>query len=49
MRVRDQRERSSVIDDVMRRIQLIGERITDCVLTYLRLTIRLGLGQMKES
>lgn len=42
-------ERSSEIDDVMRRIQLIGERITDCVLTYLRLTIRLGLGQMKES
>lgn len=42
-------DHSSGTDDALRRIQLIGERITDCILTYLRLTIRLGLGKMKES
>jgi two-component system response regulator YesN len=42
-------ERTIPMDEALHMIKAIGERITDCVLTYLRLTIRLGLGQMKAS
>ncbi|WP_246362515.1 response regulator transcription factor [Paenibacillus alba] len=37
------------METALDRIRSIGNRIADCVLTYLKLTIRLGLGQMKAS
>ncbi|GGA13641.1 DNA-binding response regulator [Paenibacillus marchantiophytorum] len=36
-------------DEARQRITAVGERITHCVRTYLQLTLRLGMGQMKAS
>ncbi|BFT76049.1 response regulator [Paenibacillus sp. P36] len=42
-------EPSEPTDAALSRIHAIGNRITDCVLMYLKLNIRIGIGQMKTT
>ncbi|NOV02620.1 response regulator transcription factor [Paenibacillus planticolens] len=42
-------ERSEPMDTALARIKTIGDRIAVCILTYLQLNIRIGLGQIKAA